>query len=40
VPEPDRPDAGAAVRALCDITEAVAAVAGRMLGLLDEEDPR
>jgi hypothetical protein len=35
---PAAPDAGAAVRALRDITDAVAAVTGRMLGLPDEED--
>lgn len=40
--EQDQPDpAGAAVRALRDLTEAVCAVAARMLGLPEEEaDPR
>ena len=36
--EPDHPDpAGVAIRALRDITEAVAAAAGRMLGLPEED---
>jgi hypothetical protein len=41
VTEQDQPaPAGAPVRALHDLTEAVCAVAGRMLGLPDEEEPR